>query len=182
MAINSRWIAIIVVVNVIVVILILFCLIIHYKKYKKLKKDTKVNITDQKRGDELGGQRGELVFLGKNATRFEPDDLFRASAEGLGKGSLGNCYKAMMEIGEAVVVKRLTAGLKGLSNAEFAHQDHPFLLPLLAYYYSKEEKLLLYPFAPGGNLYNRLHGIIYLYLQSTIKIVKLINQFILISE
>ncbi|KAL8536152.1 hypothetical protein ACS0TY_011695 [Phlomoides rotata] len=77
---------------------------------------------------------------------------------------MGNCYKAMMEMGEAVVVKRLT-GLKGLSSAEFVrqvkgigNQKHPYLLPLLAYYYSKDEKLFLYPFAPGGNLYNRLHA------------------------
>ncbi|KAI3930668.1 hypothetical protein MKX01_037114 [Papaver californicum] len=35
---------------------------------------------------------------------------------------------------------------------------HRNLLPLLAYYYSKDEKLLLYKFTAKGNLYNRIHG------------------------
>ncbi|KAI3887299.1 hypothetical protein MKX03_017860 [Papaver bracteatum] len=35
------------------------------------------------------------------------------------------------------------------------------LLPLLAYYYSKDEKLLTYKFTSKGNLYNRIHGNIF---------------------
>ncbi|CAK7357019.1 unnamed protein product [Dovyalis caffra] len=68
-----------------------------------------------------------------------------------------------MDSGEAVVVKRMS-DLKPLSSVEFtrqlhiiAHQKHPNLLPLLAYYYSKEEKLLVYKYAENGNLFNRIH-------------------------
>ncbi|KAK6135388.1 hypothetical protein DH2020_030899 [Rehmannia glutinosa] len=109
-------------------------------------------------------ERGKLVFVENNQPRFELDDLLKASAEGLGKGNFGNCYKAMLEIGQVVVVKRLI-DLKPLSSEEFvrqvraiANQKHPNLLPLLAYYYSKDEKLFLYRFAAHGNVYNRLHG------------------------
>ncbi|MCL7028585.1 hypothetical protein MKW94_010620 [Papaver nudicaule] len=38
---------------------------------------------------------------------------------------------------------------------------HRNLLPLLAYYYSKDEKLLLYKFTPNGNLFNCIHGNIF---------------------
>lgn len=104
------------------------------------------------------GQKGKLIFIENNGeTTFDLDDLLKASAEGLGKGNFGNCYKAMLDIGLAVVVKRLR-DLKPLNGDEFmrqvraiADQKHPNLLPLLAFYYSKDEKLFLYRFAPLGN-------------------------------
>ncbi|PKU61613.1 putative inactive receptor kinase [Dendrobium catenatum] len=36
--------------------------------------------------------------------------------------------------------------------------DHPNLVPLLAYYFSKNEKLLVYAYMPMGNLSSILHG------------------------
>ncbi|XVF44740.1 hypothetical protein PTKIN_Ptkin02bG0148400 [Pterospermum kingtungense] len=110
-------------------------------------------------------EKGNLIFMGDEATgNFDLKDLLRASAEGLGKGLFGNSYKAKLEGRPAVVVKRLR-DLKPLSNEEFtkllqiiANQKHPNLLPLLAYYYSKDEKLFLYRYAKNGNLFNRLHG------------------------
>lgn len=128
--------------------------------------------------EEEGGEdmRGDLIFMNgraetgtgtkttENDHHFELDDLLKASAEGLGKGNFGNCYRAMMERGPIVVVKRLR-DLKPLSKQEFvtilrgiAELKHPNLLPLLGYYYSKDEKLLLYKFASHGNAQNRLHG------------------------
>ncbi|XVE93108.1 hypothetical protein REPUB_Repub01dG0161900 [Reevesia pubescens] len=108
-------------------------------------------------------EKGNLVFMGDEA-RFDLNELLRASAEGLGKGLFGNSYKAALEGRPAVVVKRLR-DLKPLSNEEFtkllqmiADQKHPNLLPLLAYYYSKDEKLFVYRYAKNGNLFNRLHG------------------------
>ncbi|KAJ9162473.1 hypothetical protein P3X46_022242 [Hevea brasiliensis] len=108
-------------------------------------------------------EKGGLIFMEQQAT-FELDDLLKASAEGLGKGIFGNSYKAMIEGRPAIVVKRLR-DLKPLSFEEFIKQlniiselKHPNLLPLVAHYYSKEEKLLLYKFAEKGNLFNRIHG------------------------
>nr|GMC87769.1 probable inactive receptor kinase At2g26730 [Ipomoea batatas] len=108
------------------------------------------------------GGRGKLTFLDSDL-RIELDDLLKASAEGLGKGNFGNCYKAMLEEGPTVVVKRLR-DLRALSREEFvahiksiAQNKHPNLLPLLGYYYAKDEKLLLYKFATNGNLYTRIH-------------------------
>ncbi|KAH6793391.1 hypothetical protein C2S52_003868 [Perilla frutescens var. hirtella] len=175
---GSRFVAILVVANVIVLVVILFLLIIYYKKYNKLKNAMKAkNILPRdkehdstvmgraiEKGTPEGGGKGKLVFMDEKGPAFELDDLFRSSAEGLGRGNFGNCYKAMLELGRVVVVKRLI-DLKPLSSEEFvrqvraiADQKHPNLLPLLAYYYSKEERLFLYPFAAHGNLFHRLHG------------------------
>ncbi|XWS39705.1 hypothetical protein CRYUN_Cryun18bG0077900 [Craigia yunnanensis] len=108
-------------------------------------------------------EKGNLIFMG-DEPGFDLDDLLRASAEGLGKGIFGNSYKATLEGRPAVVVKRLR-DLKPLSNEKFtkllqliADQKHPNLLPLLGYYYSKDEKLFVYRYAKNGNLFNRLHG------------------------
>lgn len=75
-----------------------------------------------------------------------------------------NSYKALLEGRAPVVVKRLR-DLKPLSTEELrkqllviADQKHPNLLPLLAYYFSNDEKLLVYKFAGNGNLFNRIHG------------------------
>lgn len=176
---NSHLEAILIVVNVIVLVTILCCFIIYYRKYKKLKREMKAanlwpideeqdsTIMDTKmerRAPEE--EKGKLVFVNNNDNegRFELDDLLKASAEGLGRGNFGNCYKAMLETGLAVVVKRLI-DLKPLSREEFvrhvkaiADQKHQNLLPLLAYYYSKDEKFFLYRFVVHGNVYNRLHG------------------------
>ncbi|OMO77898.1 hypothetical protein COLO4_24969 [Corchorus olitorius] len=110
-------------------------------------------------------EKGNLIFMGDiEGAGFDMNDLLRASAEGLGKGLFGSSYKATLEGRAAVVVKRLR-DLKPLSNEDFtrllqmiADQKHPNLLPLVAYYYSKDEKLLVYKYAKHGNLFDRLHG------------------------
>ncbi|ONK70689.1 uncharacterized protein A4U43_C04F500 [Asparagus officinalis] len=62
-----------------------------------------------------------------------------------------------------VAVKRLKD--VNLSAREFKEtfegigaMDHPNLVPLKAYYFSKDEKLLVYDFMPLGSLSALLHG------------------------
>ncbi|KAI5062187.1 hypothetical protein GOP47_0022726 [Adiantum capillus-veneris] len=107
--------------------------------------------------------KGKLVFM-DGRKQFELEDLLRASAEMLGKGTFGTAYKAVLEDGSVVAVKRL----KDMSIAgrkEFEQQmeligklRHPNLVCLRAYYYAREEKLLVYDYLPSGNLYTLLHG------------------------
>uniref|UniRef100_A0A0E0L6E6 Protein kinase domain-containing protein n=1 Tax=Oryza punctata TaxID=4537 RepID=A0A0E0L6E6_ORYPU len=109
-------------------------------------------------------ERSRLVFVGKGAAySFDLEELLRASAEVLGKGSVGTSYKAVLEEGATVVVKRLKE--VAASRREFSvHLDslgkveHRNLLPFRGYYFSKDEKLLVCDYLPAGSLSATLHG------------------------
>ncbi|XP_068331862.1 probable leucine-rich repeat receptor-like protein kinase At1g68400 [Pyrus communis] len=51
-------------------------------------------------------ERGRMVFF-EGVKRFELEDLLRASAEMMGKGGFGTAYKAVVDDGNVVAVKRL---------------------------------------------------------------------------
>ncbi|GAB4850526.1 hypothetical protein Ancab_029836 [Ancistrocladus abbreviatus] len=111
---------------------------------------------------EMNGVK-KLVFFGNAARVFDLEDLLRASAEVLGKGTFGTAYKAVLEIGTVVAVKRLKDVT--ISEEEFREKiegvgamDHENLVPLRAYYYSRDEKLLVYDYMPMGSLSALLHG------------------------
>lgn len=109
-------------------------------------------------------EKNKLVFFEGCSYNFDLEDLLRASAEVLGKGSYGTTYKAVLEEATTVVVKRLKEVVIG--KREFEQQmetvgrvgQHPNVVPLRAYYYSKDEKLLVYDYIPGGSLSALLHG------------------------
>lgn len=113
-----------------------------------------------KRG--AGGMRS-LVFFGNPVRVFDLEDLLRASAEVLGKGNFGTTYKAALEMGITVAVKRLKETT--VPENEFRERmekvgrmDHENLVPLRGYYYSRDEKLLVYDYMPMGSLSALLHG------------------------
>ncbi|KAG2245825.1 hypothetical protein Bca52824_085453 [Brassica carinata] len=93
-------------------------------------------------------EKNKLVFFEGSSYNFDLEDLLRASAEVLGKGSYGTTYKAILEEGTTVVVKRLKEVAAG--KREFEQQmeavgrisPHVNVAPLRAYYFSKDEKLL----------------------------------------
>lgn len=118
------------------------------------------------------GAVGTLVFLGAsdsgetttNVVRYTMEDLLKASAETLGRGTLGSTYKAVMESGFIVTVKRL-------KNARYPRMEefkrhveilgqlrHPNLVSLRAYFQAKEERLLVYDYFPNGSLFTLIHG------------------------
>lgn len=111
----------------------------------------------------------ELEFFGKDRQIFDLDDLLRASAQMMGKGKLGSSYKAILESGSAVVVKRLKE-MNGLSKKEFiqkmqlvGNMRHDNLVEILSIYCSNEEKLVVYKYVQGGSLFELLHGILLLF-------------------
>ncbi|XP_010925124.1 probable inactive receptor kinase At2g26730 [Elaeis guineensis] len=115
-------------------------------------------------GGAVEVERNRLVFVGRGGGySFDLEDLLRASAEVLGKGSVGTSYKAVLEEGTTVVVKRLKDVVATKREFELHMEtlgkvDHLNLLPLRAYYYSKDEKLLVFDYLPAGSLSSLLHG------------------------
>ena len=115
------------------------------------------------KGDTANGGAKKLVFFGNASRVFDLEDLLRASAEVLGKGTFGTAYKAILEMGTTVAVKRLKDVT--ITETEFREKiegvgamDHEHLVPLRAYYYSRDEKLLVYDYMPMGSLSALLHG------------------------
>ncbi|RID62604.1 hypothetical protein BRARA_E01666 [Brassica rapa] len=106
---------------------------------------------------------GRLLFVRDNVQRFGLQDLLKASAEVLGSGTFGASYKAAISSGQTLVVKRYKH-MNNVGRNEFHEHmrrlgrlNHPNLLPLVAYYYRKEEKLLVTQFMSNNSLASHLH-------------------------
>ncbi|XP_075639746.1 putative LRR receptor-like serine/threonine-protein kinase At4g31250 [Castanea sativa] len=110
------------------------------------------------------GEHGKLFFVRNDRERFDLQDLLRAPAEELGSGSFGSSYKAVLLSGPTMVVKRFKQMNNGGKDEFHDHMrklgrlSHPNLLPLMASYYTKEEKLLITDFVENGSLASHLHG------------------------
>ncbi|KAI4337441.1 hypothetical protein L6164_015858 [Bauhinia variegata] len=109
-------------------------------------------------------KNGDLNFVRKDGTKFDLQELLRASAEVLGSSSFGSTYKAILSSGTSVVVKRFKQ-MNNVGKEEFFNHmerlgrlTHPNLLPLVAFYYRREEKLLVYDYVQNGSLASHLHG------------------------
>ncbi|CAK9221577.1 unnamed protein product [Sphagnum jensenii] len=111
-----------------------------------------------------GAGLGKLVHF-DGAFVFTAEDLLGATAVVLGKSSYGTVYKATLENGKHIAVKRLREGIVK-PQREFESEvktlgriRHPNLLALRAYYWGpKDEKLLVFDFVEGGTLAAFLHG------------------------
>ncbi|WVZ59454.1 hypothetical protein U9M48_009592 [Paspalum notatum var. saurae] len=113
------------------------------------------------------GKGAELQFFRSDSDRavsFGLDELFRSTAEMLGKGRLGITYRVTLEAGPVVVVKRLR-NMSHLPRRDFTHTmqllgklRHENVADLVACFYSKEEKLAVYEHVPGCSLFQLLHG------------------------
>ncbi|KAL6655616.1 hypothetical protein ACP70R_006442 [Stipagrostis hirtigluma subsp. patula] len=122
--------------------------------------------TKRSRSSHATASNGKkLVFVGGAPdTPYDLEALLHASAEVLGKGWLGTTYRATLEGGAAVVaVKRLREA--PIPEREFRDKvaalgalRHENLAPLRAYFYSREEKLVVYDFVGAGGLGSLLHA------------------------
>lgn len=105
----------------------------------------------------------DLVALDQHV-RFDLDELLKASAFVLGKSGIGIVYKVVLEDGLTMAVRRLGEG--GLQRfKEFQTEveaigkvRHSNIVTLRAYYWSFDEKLLIYDYIPNGSLSAAIHG------------------------
>ncbi|XP_008813730.2 probable leucine-rich repeat receptor-like protein kinase At1g68400 [Phoenix dactylifera] len=104
-----------------------------------------------------------VIFEGGEDMRM--DSLLKASAEVLGKGISGSTYKAVLEDGIMVAVKRLS-GVQFPSHSKAFNQRmhligrlrHSHVVSLRAYCNAHEEKLLVYDYMPNGSLHSLLQS------------------------
>ncbi|KAK4355937.1 hypothetical protein RND71_024908 [Anisodus tanguticus] len=158
-----------VLVLLLVVIIVLCCLKRKRGDGRGVLKGKSSTGGSEKPTEEFGSgvqepDKNKLVFFEGCSYNFDLEDLLRASAEVLGKGSFGTAYKAILEESTTVVVKRLKEVIVGKKDFEQQMEiigrvgQHPNVVPLRAYYYSKDEKLLVYGYFSMGSLSMLLHA------------------------
>lgn len=153
---------------IVVISLLLYCY--YASKYRdgkgtnsKLLETEKIVYSSSPYPAQPGFERGRMVFF-EGVKQFELEDLLRASAEMLGKGGFGTAYKAVLDDGNVVAVKRLKDAQVGGKRDFEQHMEvlgrlrHPNVVSLRAYYFAREEKLLVYDYMPNGSLFWLLHG------------------------
>ncbi|CAL5189207.1 unnamed protein product [Lathyrus oleraceus] len=155
-----------------IVSLLLYCY--FWRNHSNKMKERKERESNSK---SLEGENQKIVYVGQQglekgnkmvffegAKRFELEDLLRASAEMLGKGTLGTVYKAVLDDGSVVAVKRLKEVHSG-GKKEFEQRmevigklRHTNIVSLKAYYFARDEKLLVFDYMVKGSLFWLLHG------------------------
>ncbi|KAF9625259.1 hypothetical protein IFM89_020845 [Coptis chinensis] len=137
-------------------------------KNKSIGEGENVSGEGKSKAGLINSGNKKLVFF-RNATKyFDLEDLLRASAEVLGNGTFGTAYKAVLDIGNIVCVKRLKDVI--IPEQSFREKielvgsmDHTNLVPLRAYYYSRDEKLLVCDYMHMGSLSALLHVICFIW-------------------
>ncbi|KAK8577414.1 hypothetical protein V6N13_027690 [Hibiscus sabdariffa] len=105
-----------------------------------------------------------VVLRSPTAHALKFEDLLRAPAELLGKGKHGSLYKVTLDNGAT------TLAVKRIKDWRVTSQDfkrrmqrlhrarHRNILPSVAFYSSKQEKLVVYEYQPNGSLSRLLRG------------------------
>ncbi|KAL8150399.1 hypothetical protein V2J09_020207 [Rumex salicifolius] len=164
---GKKWLEVIVicvsVLGVVVIAIVLIALCSRKKKEDRfVGKFPKGELSPGRAASSGQDAKNRLVFFEGCSYAFDLEDLLRASAEVLGKGTYGMSYKAILEDANVVVVKRLKDISVG--KREFEQQmgvigsiRHENVVALRAYYYSKDEKLMVSDHCGQGNISTLLH-------------------------
>ncbi|GKV40097.1 hypothetical protein SLEP1_g47769 [Rubroshorea leprosula] len=143
--------------------LIIVCCLRRTREDEFSRKLQKGEMSPEKVVSRSQDANNRLFFFEGCTYAFDLEDLLRASAEVLGKGTFGIAYKAVLEDATTVVVKRLKEVSAGKRDFEQQMEvvgsiRHENVVELKAYYYSKDEKLMVYDFYSQGSLSAMLHG------------------------
>ncbi|CAN6554378.1 unnamed protein product [Malus baccata var. baccata] len=109
----------------------------------------------------------KVSMFEKSLSKMKLSDLMRASNSFckdniIGTGRTGTMYKAVLDNGTPLMVKRLQESQH--SEKEFLSEmttlgniEHRNLVPLLGFCTAKRERLLVYRYMPNGTLHDQLH-------------------------
>ncbi|KAL8547478.1 hypothetical protein ACS0TY_006989 [Phlomoides rotata] len=113
--------------------------------------------------ESVRGSSSLCVLATPVVSSLKFEDLLRSPAELIGRGRRGSLYKVMINEGVTLAVKRIREW--EISRDDFKKRmqridevRHPNVMPIIAFYCSKQEKLLVYEFQEKGSLFNLLHG------------------------
>uniref|UniRef100_A0ACD5UV02 Uncharacterized protein n=1 Tax=Avena sativa TaxID=4498 RepID=A0ACD5UV02_AVESA len=150
-----------IILPIIACLLLLSCigLVWMYKyrgKWRNKENQNKMMLGYFSTSNELGGENTEFPFVSfediLSATNFF------ANSNLLGRGGFGKVYKATLEGGNEVAVKRLSKG-SGQGTVEFKNEvvlisklQHKNLVRLLGCCIHDDEKLLIYEYLPNKSL------------------------------
>ncbi|CAK9169376.1 unnamed protein product [Ilex paraguariensis] len=145
---------------------------------KGVQVDIRVNKTSASSDLKTGGDRSEYSTSGENGMvstsqlivlsspvvnglKFE--DLLQAPAELVGRGKHGSLYKVTLDGGVNLVVKRIKDWRIPKEDFKKRMQridqvKHPKVMPVVAFYSSKQEKLLVYEYQQNGSLFRLLRS------------------------
>ncbi|XP_006366814.1 probably inactive leucine-rich repeat receptor-like protein kinase At5g48380 [Solanum tuberosum] len=116
-----------------------------------------------------GSKAIQLSMFEKSTSKMRLSDLMKATNNFsknniVGSGRTGTFYKAVLDDGTSLMVKRLqntqhsekefTSEMATLGNVK-----HRNLVPLLGFCMAKKERLLVYKDMPNGTLHDRLHSV-----------------------
>ncbi|KAJ3674625.1 hypothetical protein LUZ60_005241 [Juncus effusus] len=120
---------------------------------------------DEINNEQKEKRNGLVCFEGGEDLKLEL--LLKSSAEVLGKGITGSTYKAVLEDGIVVAVKRLSVVQFNLKNEKLGFDKymgligklrHENVVSLRGFFSTDEEKLLVYDFMPNGCLQSLLQS------------------------
>ncbi|KAJ0965425.1 hypothetical protein J5N97_026563 [Dioscorea zingiberensis] len=113
------------------------------------------------RGGAMASSESLVILKSPVNAGLRFDDLLKAPAEPMGKGMYGSLYRVMVGDGTKLVVKRIMEWM--ISDEEFQKRmenidkvRHPKVLSAVAFYCSKQEKLVVYEYQQNGSLFKLL--------------------------
>ncbi|KAK1370273.1 putative leucine-rich repeat receptor-like protein kinase [Heracleum sosnowskyi] len=171
---NVRNSAKMMIISVVVVVVIFALVIVTWCTYRNKEKKMKVKEWYNRKYGGLKVKPKESSVDDQEMVCFEGckgfdkvDELLTASAEMLGKGSVGTTYKVEIN-GSDVVVKRVRLResssrakkkeIDGYLRENIGGLRNPNVLSLRAFSSSKDELLLVYDYLSNGSLFTLLHG------------------------
>ncbi|XP_019054434.1 PREDICTED: probable LRR receptor-like serine/threonine-protein kinase At4g37250 [Nelumbo nucifera] len=137
--------------------------------------------SDEDEEEKLGGeqqkkqqeQKGGSLIIVDGETELELETLLKASAYILGATSSSIVYKAVLEDGMTLAVRRIgESGIERYIDFEnqvklIAKLCHPNLVRIRGFYWGSEEKFVIYDYVPCGCLTNFSYSKFLLFLSSS---------------